>query len=219
MTMRSFALILALAAACFGQTKSLAQGPHRLEITLEREQGGDWKTVDPGLVFDQDDHVRFRVRGNFNGFLYVTNQTTSGVSRLLFPSEDAGKQNRMETGREYLLPATEGWFRITGPPGHEIIYWLISPVELKNEGGGPPPYVPLPPPPKSGEAPANLTPRCDDTILRARGDCVDTSAGPKPGRDLRSRDLTFMRRQNASVVAAPAALAGPVVFEFRLAHR
>jgi hypothetical protein len=64
-----------------------------------------------------------------------------------------------------------------------------------------------------------MTPRCDETILRARGDCVDTSAGPKPGRDLRSRDLTFMRRQNSAVVAAPAELAGPVVFEFRLAHK
>jgi hypothetical protein len=217
MSTRGAVLILALGAASWAQTSSLSQGPHRLEITLEREEGDTWRAVDPGLVFEQDDRVRFKVRANFDGFLYVTNQTSSGTSRLLFPGGDTGRQNRLEAGRQYLIPATEGWFRITGPPGHEVVYWLMSPLELSSEG--PAPYVPLPPPPKPGKVAPNLIPRCDETILRARGDCVDTSAGPKPGGDVRSRDLTFMRRQNSAVVAAPAALSGPVVFEFRLAHR
>jgi hypothetical protein len=32
-------------------------------------------------------------------------------------------------------------------------------------------------------------------------------------------DVMFVRQQSASVVAAPATLEGPVIFEFRLAHR
>jgi hypothetical protein len=65
-----------------------------------------------------------------------------------------------------------------------------------------------------------MKPRCDETILRARGDCVDTSAGPKPQKnDPASRDLMFMRQKNSSVISSPAPLEKPVVYEFRLAHR
>ena len=77
-----------------------------------------------------------------------------------------------------------------------------------------------------------MTPRCDDTILKARGDCIDSSAGPKlvpaawncrkplahaagQGR----RDLLFMRQQDKAVVSSPAPLTGPVIYEFRLAHK
>ncbi|HYM09930.1 MAG TPA: DUF4384 domain-containing protein [Bryobacterales bacterium] len=226
-----FALASLTLPAALAQSERLTQGPHRLEITLEKKEASGWRTVDPGLVFEHNDLVRFRVRANFDGYLYVMNQSTSGRYSLLFPSEEAGTKNRMEAGRDYLVPATQGWFRIAGPPGHEVVYWLASPLELPGEEGVKP-YVPLPPPPEPGKIPPNITPRCDDTILRARGDCVDTSAGAKPvgSKDrlpenlagvprAASRDLLFVRRPQASVVASPAGLQGPVVFEFRLAHR
>jgi len=216
----------ALAGPAFGQTQLVEAGPHRLEIVLERREAGQWRSVDPALVLERDDLLRFQVRANFSGYLYVMNQTTAGRHVLLFPAEDAGRDNRLEAGRQYVIPATaQGSFRVTGPPGHEIVYWLISPVEIA-------PYTPLPPPPKPGKIAPSLVPRCDDTILRARGDCIDTSAGARsvtdPGRlpeNLAgvpagaSRELLFVRQQNASVVAAPAALEGPVIFQFRLAHR
>ncbi len=220
----AFALLALGAAWC----QEREGAPQRLEIILEKQEGGAWKRVDPGLVFEQNDRVRFRIHPNFDGYLYVMNQSTSGRYTLLFPSDEAGRKNRIEAGKEYLVPATQGWFRITGPPGHEIVYWMVSPVELKSE----PDYLPLPPPPKPGKVPPNITPRCDETVLRARGDCVDTSAGAKAVPENRklpenlaavpgaaSRELMFMRQQGASVVAAPQALKGPVVFEFRLAHR
>jgi hypothetical protein len=65
-----------------------------------------------------------------------------------------------------------------------------------------------------------MKPRCDDTIFKARGDCVDTAAGPKSqADDAASRELVFMRQKNSSVIASPNPLQGPVVYEFRLAHR
>jgi len=226
-------LAAALGALLPGQTQSVSQGPHRLEITLEKREGAEWRAVDPRLVFQPEDQVRFRARTNFAGYLYVMNHSTSGQYTTLFPGEETGRQNQVAPGRDYLVPATQGSFRITGPPGHEIVYWLFTPVELGAGGeGGKPDYVPLPPPPKQKQPPPNLVPRCDETILRARGDCVDIQAGPKPLPEGRrrpenlagavgaaSRDLVFVRRQNASVIAAPATLAGPVIFEFRLAHR
>jgi hypothetical protein len=78
-----------------------------------------------------------------------------------------------------------------------------------------------------------LIPRCDDTILRARGDCVDSSAGPKlvprgtaipqnltaQGATAAQRDLLFMRQKNTAVISSQEPLTGPIVYEFRLAHR
>jgi hypothetical protein len=211
------------------QTKSLGTGPQRMEITLDRREGAAWRTVDPGLVFAQDDHVRFRFRTNFAGYLYVMIQSTSGKYETLFPRQDTGEENRIEAGKEYIIPATQGSFRITGPPGHDILYWMMTPLPL----GAGPKYVPLPPPPKPGPVPPRLMPRCDDTLFKARGECIDSSAGPRgiPNEDslpdnlknadpkAQSRELLFIREKDLSVVASPGALSGPVIYEFRLAHR
>ncbi len=87
-------------------------------------------------------------------------------------------------------------------------------------------------PPAAKTAPT-LIPRCDDTILKSRGDCVDPSAGPKlvprgeaipqnltaPGIGPEQRDLLFLRQKNAAVISSPAPLTGPLIYEYRLAHK
>ena len=203
-----------------------------MEIVLERREAGAWHTIDPGLVLEQNDRVRFRFHTNFDGYLYVMNQSTSGTYAMLFPSDETGHENRITAGKDYLVPATQTLFRISGPPGHEIVYWMVTPAELRNEEEQRK-YVPLPPPPaREKQLPANMTPRCDDALFRARGDCIDTSAGPK---DVTSRELLpdnlaqvpsggsgglmFLRKQNTAVVSSPVPLKGPVIYEFHLAHK
>jgi hypothetical protein len=212
------------------QTQETAQvsGPQRIEILLDRREGAGWHPVDPGLVFAQNDRVRFRFRTNFAGYLYVMNQSTSGKYEALFPREDTGEENRVEAGKEYIVPATQGWFRIAGPPGLDILYWMVTPLPL----GAAPKYVPLPPPPKPGAVPPRLAPRCDGTLFKARGECIDSSAGMRgvpreetlPGNlkalpNAGSRELLFIREKDLSVAASPGPLSGPVIYEFRLAHR
>jgi hypothetical protein len=203
--------------------------PHsvqRMEITLERQQGSQWKAIDPGFVFDKGDRVRFRFRANFDGYLYVMDYGTSGKYSLLFPREETGRQNRIERALEYRIPATEAWFRIDGPPGHDVVYWLVSPLPLAGPDAG------FPPLPKEKQPPKTLLPRCDDSIFRARGLCIDSSAGlraipeteelPANMKDIgraRSRELIIMRKEESSLVSSPVPLAGPVVYEFRLAHK
>lgn len=222
---------LALCAAVPGvpQSKNVSQGPHRMEIKLQRMDGDTWKSVDPGLVFAQNDRVRFRFQTNFDGYLYVMNRSTSGKYEQLFPREETGQNNRITAGNDYTVPATHTLFRIGGPAGQEIIYWLVSPVALNADGAAE--YTPLPPPPAPDKRlPNNMTPRCDDTIFRARGECVDISAGPQGvgsgeklpsnvARAAKPRELIFMREQDTSVVASAAPLSGPVIYEFRLAHK
>jgi hypothetical protein len=218
--MRSAAALLALAAGA--AAPALAQGSHRMEIVLERRDGAAWRAIDPALVLDQGDEVRFRFRANFDGYLYVSNHSTSGRYDQLFPREETGRDNRLIAGQEYRVPATSTAFRIAGPAGQEVVYWLVSPVRL----GDAPPRLDFP------SQPHTLMPRCDEGRLKARGDCVDSSAGPKlVPRDLvipqnlddaagRSRrDLMFMRRQDKAVISSPEPLSGPVIYEFLLAHR
>ncbi len=199
----------------------------RMEVALERFADGRWNPIEPGLVLKRGDRIRFRFLANFEGYLYVTALMTSGASSLLFPSNDTGSDNRIEADKTYLVPATQAWFRIDGPPGHDVTYWLVSPVPL----GEPRHYVPPAPAPGQRRPPGRLTPRCDDAFLRARGECVDSSAGlktiDKGGLLPRSieavarktpGDLLVMRRESGTVIASPAPLSGPLVYEFRIAH-
>ncbi|HEY2019143.1 MAG TPA: DUF4384 domain-containing protein [Bryobacteraceae bacterium] len=225
----SAVLAQGLALAQAKPAKTMTHGPHRMEIMLERHENGGWHTIDPGLVLAQGDQVRFRYRTNFDGYLYVTNQNSSGQYQQLFPLQETGQDNRVVSGKEYQVPATSMVFTIAGPAGFETVYWLVTPARLSE---APPRMRPIPPDYKNPTPNGALTPRCDDTIWRARGDCIDNSAGPKlvprgeqlpealaGAADQTSRDLFFMRQNDKAVISSPAPLAGPVVYEFRLAHR
>jgi Domain of unknown function (DUF4384) len=230
-------LALAILPAAFTQSRTMTQGPHRMEIMLERHAKDGWKTIDPGLVLAQGDRVRFRFRTNFDGYLYVTNQNSSGAYQQLFPLAETGQDNRVTANRETQVPTTSMVFRIDGPAGYETVYWLVTPSRLaegKTSAAPTPEHKMLPSNSgvNPGANPGALVPRCDDSIWRARGDCIDNSAGPKlvprgeqlpealsGANDKTSRDLFFMRQNDKSVISSPAPLAGPVIYEFRLAHK
>lgn len=215
------------------QKSSLEQGSYRIEIVLEQLLEENWTAIDPGLVLPSGAFIRFRVRANFDGFLYAVNLGTNGSYSLLFPREESGLHNRVEADREYLIPALEGGFRIVGPPGYEIVYWLISPVELRSESDTASVPSPLPTPPAVKKPLGRLIPRCDDKMFRARGECIDVSAGPQTIQNKEqlpenltavqatatTRELEFSRRKETAVVSSTPAAAVPVLFEFRIAHR
>lgn len=201
-------LLVLTGAVCASQSQSAPPAAYRMEVVLEKREANVWKVIDPRLVLTRNEQVRFRFKANFNGFLYVTNRSTSGNHTLLFPREDTGMANRIEAGKEYLVPATAGAFRVDGPEGHDIVSWMVSPVELAKPDYSAP----------QAAGPSSLKPRCDDTIFRARGQCVDTGAGPRqPEHETKS--LVIIKDKRASVISSPEPLTGPVVYEFRLAHR
>jgi hypothetical protein len=205
------ALVISAEFALSAQSRVYKQGARRMEVTLERFEQGAWKVIEPGLILDKNDRVRFRFKANFSGYLYVTNQSTSEMTTLLFPRQDTGSNHRIAANREYLIPATQqGSFRVDGPEGYDIVSWLVSPVEL---GRPEPPAPPASPPGK-------LIPRCDDTIFRARGACVDSAAGAQAAnKDEKAEGLVVIREKKSSVIASTVPLKGPIVYEFHLAHR
>ena len=209
------------------QNQQAPPSTYRTEIILERDEQDTWRAIDPRLVLDEGDRVRFRIRSNSSGYLYVSHRNTSGAYNILFPSDETGSENKVEPGHDYIVPASGGWFRIAGPPGQEIIYWLVSPIQLTSLEQRTKSQLQSP-----SSSPARLLPRCDAAVFRARGDCIDASAGIKelsetanlPDQwtavpNLRFRDLVFIREKGVSIVSSFAPLNGPLIYEFRLAHR
>jgi len=237
-----FAMMFApfVPSAQVGLQASSKTGSELMEIVLEKKTGDVVQAMAAGHVFHTGDILRFRLRPAFDGFLYVTDLGTSGKSSLLFPKEETGSDNRIEHAREYVVPATpDGWFEVSGPPGYETLYFVMSPVALA--GGTVPSAAPNAAPNPNqgipqGTPPPTMHPRCNDEIFKSRGDCVDPNAGPKrvdpsaplPGqvRDLfgdsspgqGSRDLNFTQKSSSSVVTSVSPMTGPVVYEFLLAN-
>ncbi|MCW5965130.1 MAG: DUF4384 domain-containing protein [Bryobacterales bacterium] len=216
-------LVWMLAAA----VPATASDARKVEVLLEKWVSQSWQPVDPGYVLHAGDRVRFRFSSNFDGYLYVTNLGTSGRYELLFPTSDTGADNRVEAGKSYLVPATQAQFIVAGPAGHDISFWMVSPkplesLELLPAGGAPAaPRVP----------PHRMKPRCDDSLFRARGECIDSSAGLRSVPDsktlpesweklprMQARELFFMRNQEKQVISAPGKMEGPMIYEFRIAH-
>jgi hypothetical protein len=209
-----------LASHSFGQSDK----PFRMEIQLEKEDHGKAVIMEPGHVFEPGDRLRFRFTPNFSGVLFVIDRGTSGSYTMLFPNQETGTNDRIEAGRSYVLPEKDkGWFRVTGPAGHDIVYFVVSSAR----GGSNVTAMPVPHLPAPAEAPTSMTPRCNDEMFRARGDCVDLSAGPKASGSglpenltgLRARDLFFGRQDKSTVVTSKEPLDTPVVYEFHVAHR
>jgi hypothetical protein len=225
----AIAAVAAAPAAVAAAPSAVAAAPsaavHLISITLELKTGDSSRTVDPAHVFASGDTVRFRLRPAVDGYLYVLDLNTSGSYQVLFPRAETGNDNRILQGHDYLLPATDnGWFQITGPAGRERLYFVLSPIALTS--GQMQQHA------ITGVAPSTMHPRCDDAIFRSRGDCVDDGAGPQPvapGEPLprglapmahgASRDLTFTNNSSGSTVSSTEPLAGPVVYEFLLAHK
>ena len=219
MTRRSW-LAGAVGGVCLAQPAARTQ---RIEIHLERKKGGLVEQLSPGFVCDNGDLVRFRFKVSFDGYVYVTNLSTSGKYSQLFPNEQTGTENHVENDREYVLPANEtGWFRLAEPAGYEMVYWLVTQVRLPERRSGGQPAAPAP-------LPSAIIPRCDDALFRARGDCIDRAAGVRTIRDagdmppplvgLRPRELDLITAGNTTAVTAQGQGDGPLIYVFRLAHR
>ncbi len=204
-----------------------AQEPQRIRVAVERQDAAGWSAVNPAHVFEAGEKLRFRFSSSLAGYLYVIDMGTSRNYELLFPRADTGGNNRIEAAKDYLVPAGQGYFKVSGPPGQDVVYWLLSPVDMGKQ------YQPLPAPLAPADRAPQITPRCDDSIFKARGDCVDTSAGVKAAGKLPGnmngvvkpgpRELLFIQDNSIGkesvVVSSPAPLSGPVVYELRLAHR
>jgi hypothetical protein len=210
---------------CAQQSASPGQAI-QMRIVLEQQTGSAVRVVSPQHVFKTGDLVRFRVLSSSDGFLYVSNRAASGKYSELFPGKGADSDNKLEHGREYRIPAARrSWFRIEKPPGYETIFFTFTDSPLRKSEPGLPTIASGEPLPQT--RPAELIPRCDDALFRARGECLDVNAGPSavtPGTlagsdTLMPRDVTIVPGPDVSVVTPATPGDAPIIYEFRIAHR
>jgi Domain of unknown function (DUF4384) len=225
--LKATCVVLLLGAAAGLGAQPGAPGSVRpgLEISLERKlPDGKIQTMASDHVFDTGDVVHFRVQSEFDGYLYVMDQGTSGRFATVFPTAEAGADNRVRKGQSFSIPAMEGsWYEIGGPPGFDVLYFLLSPEPLSTPLAG---SFAMPGPVSS------LVPRCNDAVFRARGECTDVTAGPAalpkdaplpaplvPLAGMASRDITIVQKKDGVTVAAKGSTSAPVIYTFRMAHK
>ena len=232
------ALVLAALAQPAGAQKEAALNP-RMDLVLEKKEGSSVRTMDPTHVFAEGDLIRFRLQSGVNGFLYVMNRGSSGKYEQLFPRSGTNVDRSVKAGKAYVIPdSSSGWFRVQAPPGYETVYFLVSPMDLGKVdlGKALPSGLPATEAPgeqhEAADAFSTATPRCDDELFRARGECLDSNAGLKPlqrGEKLpeqlsqapavASRDLVVVKESHDTSVSSTEPFDALVIYHFRIAHK
>jgi hypothetical protein len=210
--------------------KSQSPGKAAFSIRLEQKKDNVVVSVPQTTVFHNGDILRFRLESKTDGYLYVVDKGTTGGTAVLFPAASGAADNHIQASRSYLVPADgDGWFQVDGPSGFDTLYFLISATSISLPAASQP-GEPKAPQPQA--LPPGLLPRCNDEIFKARGECLDSSAGVTPlapdaavPRELipfartASRDIVLTDDgDHTQVQAAPSATL-PLIYTFRLAHR
>lgn len=100
--------------------------PLALRYSVLKVVGPDKLKVSPKTAFRSGDGVLLSVQSNSNGYLYLVHQGTSGNWDLMYPTPGSKEgANRVEPGRDYLLPP-KGLMRFSGDPGVEKLFLVLS---------------------------------------------------------------------------------------------
>lgn len=221
MSIRSTFLFLAAYSSCCALFATDAKEGY-VQVSLERKEGSDWKALDPRVVLNPRDRIRFKFETTYAGFLYVYNRGSDGLTERLLPGE--GADNRVEPGKSFTVPAA-GSFVIDGPEGFDVTYWIVSPEPLAR--------IPMfDDAPKAATGPSTLIPRCKEGLIArggSGGGCLDERAGPQatanPGKivpkaqsTLKARSMR-LEKDGEARIAAPTSKQAPLIYEFRVAHK
>jgi hypothetical protein len=220
--------LLSMGTAQYLQSQSTSS-TGLISIRLEQKNGDESKTVPQNTVFHNGNILRFRLTSRIAGYLYVVDKGTTGETTTLFPVlTGAGMQNRIEPDQTMVVPAIgDGWFEVSGPSGFDTIYLLVSSTPISI----PPAAVPEKQESPQNTLPPNLLPRCNDEIFKARGECIDSSAGAAPlppdapvPRELvpfaksAARDIILTDDSDGVTVKPAPSAKLPLIYTFRLAH-
>jgi len=175
-------------------------------VVVELKGDDAWGQVDPATVFKAGQEIRFRIRLSTAAYVYVLDETPLGQQNWIFPVVESSAA-RMQPNREYAVRA-DGAYRLSAQPGYDTLYWILSPVKL--------PFVSQLRF-REHERPARkLLPRCQESVLRARGICTDAQAGtPLPAQSATVAELF----RNVADTANLTRDGNVVMYEMRIAHK
>ncbi len=100
-----------------------------LTYSIELVRKGTILKVDSRYPFENGDQIRFHVRPNVDGYMYILLTSNNGDQLTLFPDRVAQQDNKVIHGKEYVLPQ-DGVFVFDEKPGLETIQLLLSRLPL-----------------------------------------------------------------------------------------
>ncbi len=105
---------------------SKTYAPLGLRYSLLKIDRGAAVEVATDDVFRAGDRIRLSVEANDNCYLYIVNRGSSGIWKVLFPSQEIeGGSNAVERGRRYEIPS--GYtFTFDEQPGAEKLFIVLS---------------------------------------------------------------------------------------------
>lgn len=96
-----------------------------VKATIELNRDGQISTVVPSHEFKSGDRVKLIYTPSIDGYAYWLAKGSTGKTAILFPSAQAGSDNRIERNKEYTIPA-RGSFRFDDTVGKEELLCIIS---------------------------------------------------------------------------------------------
>lgn len=99
------------------------------KVRVELQRNGRVQFVSPKTVFQAGDKVRFHFSMNFNGYVVILNEGSSGKRSLLFPYE--GVSNRVGMTKDFTVPQGNDWFEFDNTAGEERVTFIMSKREIQ----------------------------------------------------------------------------------------
>ena len=108
-----------------GQKIQLPQSRQGILYSFQKlEEDCNVIEVNESYKFRNGDRFQLRLAANFEGYLYLYNQTAAGRLEQIYPGA-AAKGKQIQPLREYMVPR-EDWFRFDSSTGPEELLVLIS---------------------------------------------------------------------------------------------
>ncbi len=103
--------------------KSLNTG---LQYWIELHRDGKTQRVSNKFAFKSGDQIKFHVTSNIDGYAYILLKSGSrGESSVLFPDASTTDNNRVQRGKDYVLPESD-FLTFDENPGTEKLSLLLS---------------------------------------------------------------------------------------------
>ena len=210
--------IVAVCAVQAQTARSVSTSPEdrpHLSLVVERLEDGKWRPLNPQTVLDHGNAIRFQLLTSFSGYLYAYYRGSDGEAEWIYPSPGKETDNRIEAGGSYLIPSASASYIVSGKPGFDTVYWMVSPKSLSGTNDR------RPSPPPEGPVKRTIVPMCRADLP---GGCFDDRAGavtvpsaPIAGT-LKPREIHLATTGDTTRIEA---LDGPglFVYEFLVAHR
>jgi hypothetical protein len=112
-----------------------------MQYWIELHRGKQVLHANNKTAFQSGDRIAFHVRPNIDGYAYIVLKSGSkGEQAVLFPDAKAQEENRVQAGKEFVLPG-DGMLAFDKNPGTEKLSVVLSrtPIDAQAYLGGPTP--------------------------------------------------------------------------------